>query len=411
MISLREAQSEVLAGVKPLGTESLTLAEAASRRLAATVTAPHPVPPFANSAMDGYALRAQDVAAVPVTLPVVGEIAAGQAPHRQLEPGTTMRIMTGAPMPPGADAVVRVEDATLTADGVVISAAVPPGHDVRPVGGDLAAGTTVGEPGDELHPARLGLLASVGAAAVTVYRRPRVAVLSTGDELREPAEPDLPIGAIRDANRATLKALCAEAGAAVDDLGIVGDDPVSLRAVLAGAGAAADVVVSSGGVSMGVYDPVKRAYEDSGDVQFRQVAMQPGKPFAHGLIGEARFFGLPGNPVSVLVSFEQFVRPVLLALAGSPVLFRPRIPVRLGETVATNPDKVVFVRVKVEQAGDGWTARRSGGQASNVLSALAAADGLAVVPVGVGTVQRGGSVQCEMLRWPPNRTSEDALGE
>ncbi|MFQ5516852.1 MAG: gephyrin-like molybdotransferase Glp [Acidimicrobiia bacterium] len=411
MISLREAQSEVLAGVKPLGTEALTLAEAASRRLAAMVSAPHPVPPFANSAMDGYALRAQDVAAVPVTLPVVGEIAAGQAPHRQLEPGTTMRIMTGAPMPPGADAVVRVEDATLTADGVVISAAVPPGHDVRPVGGDLTAGTTVGEPGDELHPARLGLLASVGAAAVPVYRRPRVAVLSTGDELREPAEPDLPFGAIRDANRATLKALCAEAGAAVDDLGIVGDDPASLRAVLAGAGAAADVVVSSGGVSMGVYDPVKRAYEDSGDVQFRQVAMQPGKPFAHGSIGKARFFGLPGNPVSVLVSFEQFVRPVLLALAGSPVLFRPRIPVCLGETVATNPDKVVFVRVEVEQAGDGWTARRSGGQASNVLSALAAANGLAVVPVGVGTVQQGGSVQCEMLRWPPNRTSEEALGE
>lgn len=410
MIPLQEAQRRVVEGVVPLEAQRVELGAALGRRLAAAVAAPHDVPPFPNSAMDGFAVRAADVADPPVTLRVAGEVAAGEAPTAEVEPGTAVRIMTGAPLPAGADTVVRVEDTTGQGDSVVIHAAGPAGTDVRPAGGDVAAATEVAAPGDLLTPPRLGLLATVGAARLHVHRRPRVALLSTGNELRPPETADLPMGAIRDANRTTLAGLCAEAGAEVSDLGIVGDDPDRLQAVLTAAAADSDIVLSSGGVSMGVYDPVKRAYERSGEVEFWQVAMQPGKPFAVGTIGGTRFFGLPGNPVSVMVSFEQFVRPVLLALSGSLHLFRPRLATRAGESLTTNPDKVVFVRAAVTRDDAGsWVARPSGGQGSHVLSALAAADGLIVIPAGVAEVAAGDEVECEMLRWPEQRTMEDAV--
>ena len=275
----------------------------------------------------------------------------------------------------------------------------------------MAAGTLVFENGVRLGPAHLGVLASLGVVPA-VRRRPVVAVLSTGDEVVAPDTQTLEPGKIRDSNRPQLVGLLAELGVVVRDLGIVPDDSQLLRATLERAASEADVVVTSGGVSMGEYDLVKQVLTELGSVEFWRVAMQPAKPFAFGSIASAPLFGLPGNPVSVFVAFEQFLRPALLTMMGCTQVFRPRILGTLGESVSTDPEKTVFVRVAVDYLpAEGWVARRSGGQSSNVLSALAGADALAVVPVGVGDVAAGDDVTLEMFRWPEQRTREEVLGE
>jgi len=409
MKSLVEAQRAVLVAMAPLPEIEADLGAAAGLVLSAPVRAPHDVPPFANASMDGFALRAADTAAAPATLAVLEDVPAGRLPTREVVAGTAIRIMTGAPLPVGADAVVRVEDTAATDGGaVLVQVAVEVGNAVRLPGGDVAAGTEVFAAGERLGAHHLGVLASLGVVRPRVRRRPRVAVLSTGDEVVPPVATPGP-GEIRDANRFTLTALLGDLGAEVIDLGIVGDDTALLRDALAEGAAVADAVLTSGGVSMGDYDLVKQVLAGYGTVEFWKVAMQPGKPFAFGLLGTTPLFGLPGNPVSVAVSFEQFVRPALLHRMGARRLFRPRVRGFLAETVRTEEARTVFLRVHTEYRDGAWAVSLSGGQDSNMLSALARADAFAVVPAGVSEMPGGAAIDLEMFRWPETRTMEEAL--
>jgi molybdopterin molybdotransferase len=335
-------------------------------------------------------------------LEVIGDLPAGSRSELVVGAGQAIRIMTGAPMPAGTDTVVRVEETLSEGSKVTVNTAVDMGTAVRPAGGDVTRGHTVFTTGTRLTPMHVGVLSTVGVAEPEVFVRPRVAFMSTGDELT-PVGEALGPGAIRDSNRPMLGALLEETGVDTVDLGIVGDDPRALRAAL-DRGAESDVVISTGGVSMGDYDVTKLVLQGDAHVDFWQVAIQPAKPFAFGRIGSALFFGLPGNPVSVLVSFEQFARPALLKMQGARHIFRPRLVARAGETLDTDPEKTVFVRVRVERLADGEpTVVKAGGQASNVLSATAAADGFAVVPRGIGTVEAGEEVSVEMYKWPESR--------
>jgi molybdopterin molybdotransferase len=380
--------------------------------LAEDVIAPENLPGFENAAMDGFAVVASDLDRPSVELDVIDDVAAGSTPSEVVSTGTASRIMTGAPLPPGADAVVPVEvTETLSDQRVRILEPAAVGDHVRPVGGSVRVGSLVFEAGLRLRPTHVSVLASMGALPV-VRRRPIVAMMSTGDELVPPATKTLEPGSIRDSNRTLLRGLLTEAGAEIRDYGIVGDTPGSFEAALEDATRGADVVVTSGGVSMGAYDVVKLTLRERETVDFLKIAMQPGKPLGFGTVDGVPFFGLPGNPVSVFVSFEQFMRPALLAMMGAEFLYRDRVPGKLDDGITTNPEKDVFVRVATERSVDGrWHARSSGGQSSNVLSALAFADALAVVPVGVGRVEPGGTVELEMIHWPEARTRKEALGD
>jgi molybdopterin molybdotransferase len=407
---LPDAQREVLAAMRPLPAAEVPLGAALGLVTAAPVRAQHDVPPFANSAVDGYAVRAADTAGAPVRLPVLEDVPAGSVPTRTVEAGTAIKIMTGAPLPGGADAVVRVEDTEADGETVLILRGADPETAVREAGGDVRAGDEVFPAGERLTAHHLGVLAALGVARPRVRRRPVVAILSTGDEV-VPPETEAPApGAIRDANRPALTAMLAEVGAEVRDLGIVGDDARRLREALAEAAAGSDAVVTSGGVSMGEYDLVKEVLGRLGGVEFWQVAMQPGKPFAFGRLGETPFFGLPGNPVSVTVAFEQFVRPALLHRMGARRIFRPRVRGTLAEAVSTEEARTVFLRVRAAYRDGSWVAAPSGGQMSNMLAALARADAFAVIPAGVGGVAAGAEVELEMFRWPEQRTMEEVLG-
>ena len=410
MKPLADAQRRILEAMDPLPGVRVPLADALGLALAAPVEARHDLPSFANSAMDGFAVRAADTRHAPVTLRVVDDIPAGSTPQVPVGRGEAARIMTGAAIPAGADAVVKVESTAEEGGRVRVLVPVDPETAIRPAGGDVAAGARVLEAGERLGPAHLGLLAALGVSLPLVHRRPRVAVLSTGDEVRPADTVDLPPGAIRDANRPMVVAMATALGAEVVDMGIVPDDAARLRASLEEAAGLADAVLTSGGVSMGAHDLVKQVLGEMGSVEFWKVAMQPAKPFAFGFIGGTPFFGLPGNPVSVMVAFEQFVRPALLRRMGSRFLFRIRLPGVITQAVATDPEKTVFLRVTVTQADGAWSATLSGGQSSNVLSALARAPALAVIPAGVGAVRAGGAVELEMIGWPEGRTAEEVLG-
>jgi molybdenum cofactor synthesis domain-containing protein len=414
MIPLDDAIAHVLAGCRPLSPARMPASEAVGCVLAADVVATEPVPPFANTAMDGYALRAADVAAVPVTLPVVAEVAAGHPAPRPLQAGEAMRIFTGAPMPEGADAVVMVER-TERRDGgkaVEIQVSVDPGNHVRAVGEDLHAGQRVFGAGDEITPARLGVLASLGIDEVEAHPRPRVGVMSTGDELVVGPGPLQP-GQIRDSNRPALLALVDRGGFDAVDLGRVADDEAAITAGLERGAATCDAVLTSGGVSMGDIDLVKVVLDRIGKMRWMQVAIRPAKPLAFGVIRagdsgrrQVPVFGLPGNPVSSLVSFELFARPGLRRLAGlpHPRLHRPRLTATADEALSRRPDgKVHLVRV-VATAGERGVlhVRSSGGQGSHQLAAMARANALAVVPDGDG-VRLGGQVEVILLEEPPTQ--------
>jgi len=326
-----------------------------------------------------------------------------------VRPGVAIKIMTGAPVPAGADAIVKVEDTEPGERAVLINAAVAAGTSVRPAGGDVVAGDVVFEPGVRLTPPHLAVLASLGLPAIRVRRRPRVAIMSTGDEVCPPDTEVLAPGQIRDANRPLLASLLAELGAEVLDFGIVRDEEAVLRRTIEQAAATSDAIFTSGGVSMGEYDLVKIVLGQLGTIDFWQVAMQPAKPFAFGHVEGTPLFGLPGNPVSVMVAFEQFARPALLHMMGARKLFRPRVAGTMAESVGTDPAKTVFVRVAIEFGADGFVARPSGGQHSNVLSALARADAFAVIPVGTEEQRAGDPVDLEMFRWPEQRTMAEAI--
>lgn len=395
MIPLEEAQATVLAGCEPLPAQALGIDRAAGCVLAGeAVTAAEAVPPFVNSAMDGYAVRAADLADVPVQLPVVAEVAAGHPVDRELGPGEAMRIFTGAPLPAGADAIVMVEDTERLDGGARVELRATPavGQHIRPMGDDVQLGDVVASVGDEITPGRLGLLLSVGVTSVTVRPRPRVGVLSTGDELVPWADEALRPGQIRDTNRPVLLGLVEQAGAVPVDLGHARDDEAAIAAALEAAAATCDAVITTGGVSMGDTDLVKVVLDrlaGPGGMRWMQVAIRPAKPLAFGRLGSVPVFGLPGNPVSSMVSFELFARPGLRRLAGHPDdrLFRPWVQGVAAEPLRRHPDgKVHFLRVEVDvDAADGRLhARRAGGQGSHQLSAMARATALAVLPDGDG---------------------------
>jgi molybdenum cofactor synthesis domain-containing protein len=388
MIALEEAQAKVNRELQVLPPAEVPIAESLGLTLAETVIAPEAIPPFANTAMDGFAVRAADTVGAnkqsPVSLPVVGTIAAGTTAARRLEPGEAMRIMTGAPVPDGADAIVMVELTKPNGFDVDIMAEVPVGNHIRPAGDDIAAGSEIMHPGTVLAPGHLGVLASVGRQTVTVFRRPRVGVMSTGDELVEGPEPLRP-GQIRDSNRVTLLALAHEAGFEPVDLGLIRDDEGELEAALRRGVTTCDAVITSGGVSMGDYDYVKAVLTRLGEFSWMQVAIKPAKPFVFGLLDEVPVFGLPGNPVSSMVSFELFARPGLKRMMGHLDAERPRIRARTTEPLRRHRDgKTHFIRVLASKDGDEWQVRSSGGQGSHQLMAMATANALAVVPDGDG---------------------------
>ena len=404
MKPLREAQGEVIAGIDRMGTERIGIEDALGRVLAESAVSSEPIPPFPNSAMDGFAVRASDVASTPVVLPINEDVPAGTVPSMAVEPGTATRIMTGAPMPAGADSVVPVEDTESgTSDSVTIVTGVSQGSHVRPAGGDIATGDVVVEAGVRLSARDLGSLASIGVSPV-VHLQPVVALMSTGDEVVEYTTKDLGLGTIRDTNRAVLRGMLDDLRVPYVDLGIVSDNVDELREAYLHAADVGDAIISTGGVSMGDFDFVKQILRESGSVDFWKVAMQPGKPFAFGNVDGVPLFGLPGNPVSTFVSFEQFVRPALLSMMGATKLFRPQIQGVMGEDVTTSDQKDVFVRVMLAPDTDGsFVAVKAGGQGSNVLSGLANADAFAVVPVGVGSLSAGDLVNLEMFTWNENR--------
>jgi molybdopterin molybdotransferase len=395
MIPVREAQAHILAQLAGAGPpEVLPVPRALARVLAADVQAPFDVPPADNSAVDGYAVGSGDIPGEGTReLQVVGDLAAGGVFAGTLGAGRALRIMTGAPVPAGADSVYPQEVVQRRGERVSIGP-LAKGANVRARGEDVAAGDIVVEAGSVLRPQEIGLITSLGLWQVEVHRRPRVALLSTGDEVAEPGTPRRP-GQIYDANRFTLRGSVEQCGGEVLDLGIVPDVRDTLSARLSEAAAMADVVLTSGGVSVGVYDLVKDVLAELGTIDFWQVAMQPGRPLAFGRIGGATFFGLPGNPVASLLAFMLFVRPALYKLAGRRRLFPPTWPARTLERLPKKTGRREFKRGVLAFRDGGWEVRSTGPQGSGILSSMVAGNCLVVLEEDRGDVAAGELVTVE----------------
>lgn len=402
MKSVDQHRADVLEGIEPLAPLELQLLDAFGCTLEADVVTGHDLPRFDNSSMDGYAVRLSDVAgagsATPVVLPVVGDIAAGSTRALALASGQTARIMTGAPVPAGADAVVPVEWTDGGIAQVRIDQAPTAGQYIRRQGEDSPSGTTVLVAGTRLGPTQLGLLAAVGRDRVMVRPRPRVVVLSTGDELVEPGGSLAP-GQIPESNSFMLAAAARECGAQSYRVGFVRDDARLLIDTLEDQLIRADIVLTTGGVSVGAYDVVKEALSRLGTVTFDKVAMQPGMPQGHGVIGPDRIpiFTLPGNPVSAYVSFEVFVRPVLRRMMGVEPLDRPLVRAVLTEAVTSPPGKRQFLRATLDVADGRYVARPVGGPGSHLLVGLARANALVVVPEETTELAAGEAVTVMVL--------------
>jgi molybdopterin molybdotransferase len=396
VLTVEEVLREVIARAPVLETEHVDVRAALGRVLAEPVVSRREIPPWPNSSMDGYAIRSADTRAGGADLAVVGRIAAGALPSRALGAGEAMRIFTGAPMPEGADAVVPQEDAEADDGRVRIATAVAAGAYVRPRGEDVRSGETVLGPGRALGAAELGLLATLGQSPVRVYRRPRVAILSTGNELADlGVEPGA--GQIPDTNTYSLSAQTVEAGAEPINLGVAPDRLEAIEAHLA-RGLGADALVTSAGVSVGELDLVREALVRAGaELHLWQVAMRPGKPVTFGTLGRRLVFGLPGNPVSAMVTFELFVRPALLRMGGHHAIHRPRVRARALEPIPNPGRRRGYLRVTLAAGPEGFGARLTGGQGSAVLTSMVLADGLAVVP-GDTTVAPGDPVDVILLR-------------
>lgn len=389
-----QARERIRAAVRPLDdAETVPLTAALDRVLARDRTAAIDVPGAANSAMDGYAVRGADLPAAETVLELIGEAYAGRPFAGAVGPGQCVRIMTGAVMPAGADTVVVQERARARDDGRIgIGAGERPGQNVRAAGEDIAAGAVLLPRGRRLGPAELGLLASVGAAEIEVVRRPRAAFFATGDELRAVGEALAP-GALYNSNSHTLGAMLRRLGIDGEDLGIVRDDPAATAAAFRAAAARADVVLTSGGVSVGAADHVRDALEELGEIRFWKVAVKPGRPLAFGRLGGAWFFGLPGNPVSVMVTFCQFVRPALLRLAGEsgPPPLELRATAR--EPLRKRPGRVEYQRGILRADGDGaLSVTPAGAQGSGILSSMSRANCFIVLPLESGRVAAGAAV-------------------
>ena len=441
VLSVEQALERILATVHVLEPERVGLLEAAGRVLAETVSANRDIPPLANSAMDGYAVRAADLVPPPARLRVVGEVAAGYVSTVQVEPGTAVRIMTGAPLPAGADTIVRFEDARRDGDEVEIVQAPLPGANVRPAGEDVRAGQIVLEPGKVLRPQEIGMLAAVGRVEVAVVRRPRVAILATGDEVVEVDAPLAP-GKIRNANSYSNAAQVIQYGGIPVMLGIARDQVQELtERIRAGLAQGVDLFLTSGGVSVGDFDVVKDVLAAEGEIHFWRVRIKPGKPLAFGRLSplphregqgegglcglwashphpnplpgrERRQFplpyregqgegvpllGLPGNPVSVMVAFEMFARPAILKMRGLTAWERPTVIATLMDEIKHKDDRRHYLRVRLEEQDGEYRAYLTGEQGSGILSSMVRANALAIVPEEWSHAPAGARVRVMLL--------------
>lgn len=391
------AAETVLEHTRVLGVEKVTLAEAFGRVLAEDLIAGDPLPPFPSSAVDGFAVRAADAGKA---LRVLGESAAGRPFDGAVEPGTAARILTGGAVPDGADVVVMVEDVHLAGETVTVPAGLKPGVNFHRVGADVQAGDRVLAAGMQLGAAEIGIAAATGHARLPVRRRPRVALMSTGDELVEVGKTP-GRGQIPDSNRWALLAALRDAGAEVQVLGIAPDQPDPLRRLVVDALGDADALVTSGGVSVGTHDLVKPLLESLGTVHVGRVKLKPGKPFTFATLADDKVaFGLPGFPVSSLVTFEVFVRPALRKMQGFAELQRPTLPVRLGYDARPTAERTEYQRVTLHREGAELVAETTGSQSSSRLLSLAGAHALVKVPPGDEVLKRGSIAEAMILALP-----------
>jgi len=403
LLSYAAARARALEAARPLPEELVPLAEARGRALRRPVTAPHALPPFRNSAMDGFAVRTRDLAgasaAHPAELAVAETVGAGSVPSPRMPARSAVRIMTGALVPPQADAVVPLENAEVAGATVRFRAAPATGANIREAGRDLAQGDLALEPGRELSPHDLALLAALGVARVPVGSRPRAVVLSTGNELLE-VTAALEPGRIRDSNATLLRALLEEGGARLERIERLPDDPARVSAAIAAGIRDADLVVSVGGVSVGDFDPVARGLGDLPWIGLHRVAMRPGQHQAFGALDGRLFFGLPGNPASVACLFEVLVRPALRKLQGFAGLDRPRLEVRVAEAIVSRAGRTDFVRVTLERREREWWARPAGDQVSGHLMPQVRAHALLEVAEERERLAAGDAASALLLRWP-----------
>ena len=414
MLSVEEAYQRIMASFSPLEPVDMTLLDAVGHVLAVDVSAPLDLPPVANSGMDGYAVRQEDIrdasSQSPRLLKVIGLVAAGHLPDQTVVLGTAVRIMTGAAVPDGADTVVPFEETDEVQrkergqplDEVEIMAALPFGANVRPAGEDVSRGQLVLEAGTLLRPAEVGVMASLGMAKVSVIRSPVVSILGTGDELVASGEP-LPAGKIYDSNSLSVAALVQAAGGVPRLLGIAGDNLEDLHRKLEAA-AGSDLIVTSAGVSKGDYDIVKEALIQRGDMNFWSVRMRPAKPLAFGHLRGADgkaipLLGLPGNPVSAMVAFEMFARPAILTMLGRRRLSRPVVDGVLTSPIYNADGRRVYARVEVSRRNGTYYASPTGPQGSNILTSMSRANGLAICPEDLPSKEAGENVRIIMLDW------------
>ena len=416
MISVEDARERILGFFPQLDVEERPILDALGQMLAEDIVGPFDVPPWDNSAMDGYALHVADVENAshhsPTILKVIGTVAAGQVPSQSVQPGTAIRIMTGAPVPDGADAVVPFEDTDETERAVAgqtpseigIRITVPKGGNIRPTGGDVAKGETVIESGNVLRPADIGVLASLGYGLVKVIRRPVVAILATGDELIEPSEKFQP-GKIYNSNSYSVASAVRVAGGIPNRLGIARDTVESITTGLREGIEKADVLITTAGVSKGDYDLVKDVLAKYGKIELWSVRMRPAKPLAFGVLSDdtgrqVPLLGLPGNPVSSLVAFEQFGRPALLKMMGRSDVERPTVQAVLEEPLYNHDGRRVYARVIVTKRDGTYHAKLTGDQSSNLLTSMSRANGLAICPEDVSMKDTGEIVTVQMIDWP-----------
>ncbi|HLA27754.1 MAG TPA: gephyrin-like molybdotransferase Glp [Syntrophales bacterium] len=400
MITVAEALRQILQTISPLGLEKINILNALGRVIGEDVAAGRNIPPKDNSAMDGYALRSGDTVGAspehPVILEVIEDIPAGAAPRKSIAAGQASRIMTGAPIPEGADAVLRMEDTEKDGSLVRIKAKAICKQDIRMAGEDVREGAVVIHSGSIVRPAEIGMLASLGRSFVSVYQRPLVAVLSTGNELVDIDENSSP-WSIVNSNSYSIAAQVMDLGAVTMQMGIAKDEREDLVAKFQAA-LRADVVISSGGVSVGDYDLVKDIMKEVGSkMQFWQVAMRPGRPLVYGTIGNIHLFGLPGNPVSSMISFEQFIRPALLKMMGHKKIFRKSVKAILKEDIEKRKGLTHFIRAIVSLTGGRYTASITGEQGSGILKSMVMANGLIVASEDAELIKAGSEVLVQLL--------------
>jgi len=393
VLSVEEALERILATVRVLEPERVPILEALGRVLAEEVVADRNIPPLPNSAMDGYAVRAADVARVPARLQVIAEAPAGRLCPVEVGPGTAVRIMTGAPVPAGADTVVPFEHTRPDGEWVEVLRETRPGANVREAGEDVRAGQVVLSPGCVLRPQEIGMLAALGRMEVAVVRRPRVAILATGDEVVPPWETPGP-GQIRDANSYTVAAQVRRYGGIPLILGVARDEETLIReGVRRALAERADLIVTSGGVSIGDFDLVKQVLAAEGEMRFWSLNMKPGRPLAFGVVGGVPLVGLPGNPVSAMIATELFIRPAVLKMQGFTEWPWPELRARLTDPIVRKDGRRHYLRVRLRETPGGWEATLTGDQGSGILNSLVQADGLAVIPEDVDHLPAGAEVR------------------